>query len=319
MRTTCSTDVDLNLIEPFARRHHGLVTFAAARERGISKSAWYRAIDRGVLAPVHPLVARLVGAPRTREQRILAAVLALRQGRARPGVVLASHRSAAHLLGLDRPEGDPVDVIVASEHARHLDGVVVHRPTVLDDLTPTIRRGVPCTNELRTLIDLGAVDAAAVPAALERFVGNRRIRPAAVAALLERHGRQGHTGITAVRRALCTWPLANDVPDSDLELAMARLLRRHRLPPATFHARIQGFEVDFHIDDSPVIIECDGWTFHVADPGAWERDLDRDAVLHAAGYVVLRRSRAQVVYEPAATAVRIEALLARWAPHLLAA
>ena len=310
--------MELVIIESFAQRHHGLVTFDAARRQGASKSSWYRALDRGVLEPVHPLVARVVGSARSREQRILAAVLALRQGRVPPGLVVASHRSAAYLLGLERPDDDPVDVIVTSGHARSLDGVVVHRPIVRADLRPTTRQGVPCTNELRTLVDLGAVDARAVPAALDRFVGTRRITPRTMAALLERHRRRGHSGVAALRRALGAWPLADAIPDSELELAMARLLRSHGLPPARFHARIEGFEVDFHIVGSPVIVECDGWTYHVADRRAWERDLDRDAALHAAGFVVLRRSRGQVLYEPVATAERVRALLTRWAPHLLA-
>ena len=252
--------MDLNGIARFARAHHGLVTYEAARRLGASKSGWYRALDRGVLEPVHPSVARLVGSARSREQGILAAVLALRQARVPPELVVASHRSAAYLLGLARPDDDPVDVIVTTGHARSLDGVVIHRPTVRADLTPTTRRGVSCTNELRTLVDLGAVDARAVPAALDRFAGSRRITPRTVAALLERHRRRGHTGVAALRRALAAWPLADAIPDSELELAMARLLRSHRLPPATFHERIEGFEVDFHIVGSPVIVECDGWT-----------------------------------------------------------
>lgn len=312
--------MDIRRLTPVAHRQHGLITTHQARDSGTSRSAWYRAIGRGDLESVHPHVARLAARPASREQRILAAVLELRWTRSgeRPELVVASHRSAAYLLGLDRPDHDPVDVIVVgSGHARRLDGVVVHRPRVLADLIPTVRHRIPCTNELRVLVDLGAVDPAAVPAALDRFAVSRRLSRRTIEALLERHARPGRTGVTELRRALAAWPLDDGVPDSELELAMARLLREYALPPATFHPRVAGYEVDFAIEGSPVVIECDGWAHHVADRDQWEFDRDRDAALHAAGRVVLRRSRRQIVDEPAATAARIRALLERWSPHLL--
>lgn len=260
-------------------RQLGLVTFEQAVAAGGRRSAWYRAIDRGDLELVHRHVARLTGHQVSRTQRILAAVLAVRQGSTRPDQVIASHRSAAHLLGLDRPADDPVDLIVVGPgHARRMDGVVIHRPKVLADLAPTTRRSIPCTNELRVLVDLGAVDEAAVAGALDRFVVTRRITRQVVAALIDRHARPGRTGVTALRRALAAWPIDDGVPDSELELAMARLLRKHGLPPATFHARIAGYEVDFAIDGSPVVVECDGWTFHGADRG---RHVSRESILEA--------------------------------------
>lgn len=310
--------MDLRRLANFASRQHGLITLDQFLATGQSRRAWYRANERGDIDHLHPGVARLVGQVVTREQRILAAVLAVRDGRTPPERVLASHRSAAHLLGLDRPAHDPVDLIVTgADHGRRLVGVVVHRPKVLADMTPTTRRGISCTNELRTLVDLGAVDAAAVAGALDRFAVTRRITRDMVEALLERHTRSGRAGVAALRQALADWPIDDGIPDSELELAMARLLLDHGLPPATFHARIAGHEVDFAIDDSPIVIECDGWTYHVADRDRWEHDRDRDAALHAAGRVVLRRSRRQIVHEPGATAARIRALLERWAPHLL--
>ena len=91
-------------------RHHGLITLDAS---GLSRSAWYRAIDSGTIDQVHPFVARLPGTPRTPEQRIAAAVLAIGSG------ALASHRSAARLWGAVRPDADPVDLITPG--SRHDD------------------------------------------------------------------------------------------------------------------------------------------------------------------------------------------------------
>lgn len=303
--------VELQVLEPFARRNHGLVTRRVATSAGISRSAWYRALGGGVLEPLHAGVARVVGHAPTREQRILAAVLALSHVPEPPSIVVASHRSAAALLGLDRPPSDPIDVIVSAGHRRQLEGVVIHRPVNLEDLRPTWRDGVPCTNELRTLVDLGAVDPAAVAGAFDRFTVSRRLTPAVVSELLLRHGVSGRAGVAALRAAVMASPLGERIPDSELEIAMANLLRSSGLPPARFHASVAGFEVDFLIEGTRVVIECDGWTTHVANRDQWEFDLDRDARLHIAGYTVLRRSRRQVVFEPERTASLIARLVDR--------
>jgi hypothetical protein len=156
--------VDLSLIEPWARRHHGLITRAAAMEAGVSRVSWYRALASVRLEMVQPGVARLWGSPRTREQRIAAALLSIGDG------AVASHRSAAFLWGVPRPPGDPVDVIVArGRHVPELVGVDVHRPADWADLVPTSRGGIPVTNPLRMLCDLAAVDPDGLAGAVEHI------------------------------------------------------------------------------------------------------------------------------------------------------
>ena len=92
----------LSDFDEWARAHHGIITFEAS---GLTRTAWYRAIQRGTLQQLHPYVARMVGTTDTPEQRIIAGVLAIGE----PAV--ASHRSAARLWGVPRPDDDPVDVI----------------------------------------------------------------------------------------------------------------------------------------------------------------------------------------------------------------
>src|SRR5687768_11244795 len=113
-------------LKPFAaiaETHHGLLSKTAALELGVSPATWYRAIDHGVFEHVHPNVVRLIGAPRTRHQQILAAVWAAGED------ALASHRSAAYLWGVERTDDDPIDLILRRRSREAtLDGVVVHRP-----------------------------------------------------------------------------------------------------------------------------------------------------------------------------------------------
>lgn len=134
-----------------------MVRRSDAQRLGISKSAWYRAIDSGLLVPLHPNVAALPGAPGTLAQRALAASWSVGDG------ALASHRTSAALWGIERPDDDPVEVILPSRaRCVVIPGVVVHRPRDLFDLRPVLRDRVPTTIPVRMLLDLAAhlIDAA---------------------------------------------------------------------------------------------------------------------------------------------------------------
>jgi very-short-patch-repair endonuclease len=305
--------MQLRLIDDFASRHHGLITSDRARQLGVSRSAWYRAIASEALEQIHPTVARLRGSPETWEQQALAAVWAAGHR------ALASHRTSARLWGIDRTDSDPIDVLLpARTRQTSLPGVVAHRPRDLLDLRPILRQRIPTTNPLRMLLDLGAVDHDAVPDALAHVLASRVASPAAVRSALARHGRKGRHGVTALRQALEGW-LGEDLPpDSVLEARMADMLRRHRLPPVRFHARVAGFEVDFLVVDTNVILECDGWGSHGLDRDQFEFDRLRNAELTAAGYVVVQFTWRQLDRDPLAVAERLIAVLRRWAPHVLA-
>ncbi len=94
---------------------------------------------------------------------------------------------------------------------------------------------------------------------------------------------------------------------------MLRLIRRYRLPPVEFHPTICGHEVDFRVLGTPVILECDGWTYHGLQRSTFERDRRRDADLIAAGWIVLRFTYRAITSRPRDTADRIAAAVARWA------
>ena len=305
-------DVDLAALEQFAQQHHGLVSRHAAERRGVSRAAWYRALAAGVLDPLYPGVARLVGSADTREQRIAAAVLG-----AGPGAV-ASHRSAAHLWGIPRPEDDLIDVMLAERRREMTLGeVVVHRPRDRRDLTPVLRQNIRTSNVLRLLCDLGAVDPRSVPAAVGHVVTQGLASPVALRAAVAVHARRGRHGVPSFREALDEWVLDGKPTDSVLEPAMYRLLAEHALPPVRFHAVICGYEVDFWILDSPIVLECDGWETHGRDKVQFEADRVRDSVLAAAGYVTVRFTYRQITRQPRAQAERIRQVIRRWAPHLL--
>jgi very-short-patch-repair endonuclease len=212
-----------------------------------------------------------------------------------------------------RPDDDPVDVIDARSGTQaSLDGVIVHRPVDRQRLAPQRRFEIPCTNVLRTLADLGAVDRPAVRDAVGHVIAVRLADLSALEAAANTHSRQGRPGIPALRDAIDEWAIDDKPADSILEMAMARLIRRHHLMPVVFHPVIEGHEVDFRVIDTPVILECDGWAHHGLDRRGFERERDRDADLVAAGWVIVRFTYRAITLTPAAVARRVRAATDRW-------
>jgi len=305
--------VKLQHLDTFATAHHGLITRLHARQLGIDRNAWHRAIASHQLQQLYPGVARLWGSPATLRQRALAAVWATGPA------AMTSHRTSAALWLVERPADDPIDVLSTrrTTSARRGD-IVVHRPRDLVDIRPVLRDKVPTTNPLRMLLDLGAVDPEGVHAAMISVMSSKVASPMAIRTALLRHARQGRHGVTALRSGLEEWSGGELPPDSELESRMATLLRKCRLPPVQFHAVVGGFEVDFLVIDTKVILECDGWGSHGLQRNQFEFDRIRNATLTAAGYIIVHFTWARLTKEPDAVAGAIRDNLARWSPAVLA-
>jgi very-short-patch-repair endonuclease len=296
-------------LELYALDHHGLVTRAAAERAGMSTSAWYRCLSSGRFEAVHPNVARLYGSPDTHEQRIAAAVLA-----ASPGA-MASHRSAARLWDIPRPDDDPVDIIVVSRtRGLALDGVIVHRPRDDKDLSPVLRKNIPTCNILRLGCDIGAVDPRSAREAVLHIVTNAIASPRALRTACDVHTRPGRPGVPALRAALDEFMIDGKPVDSILESTMRDVRTRFRLPPMEFHAKVCGYEVDFLVTGTPVVLECDGWDSHGRHRRLFERDRERTATLVAAGHVVVPFTWRKLVRDPEWVARKVRAAADRWRP-----
>lgn len=296
----------MNLLDhdAWATANHGLLHRRAC---GIAEHDWYRALKAGQLQQLHPGVARIPGTATTPVQRIAAAVLA-----AGPGA-MASHRSAARLWGAERPDHDPVDLILAGRRRdAALDGVVIHRPTDSRRLTPQRRENIRCANVLRTLLDLGAVAPGDVQAALTAALSLGLLDLSAAEVTLHEHARSGRAGIRALRDAVAEVALDRKPVDSVLESSMNDLVERYRLPPAQFHPVLAGWEVDFRVVDTAVVLECDGWTSHGLDREQFERDRRKDDDLRAAGWIVFRYTHRAIVARPGDTARRIARAVDKW-------
>lgn len=302
-----NTGMGLQKLDAFATRHHGLITQDAAAALGVGRSSWYRAIESGYLEQLFPAVARFHGTPSTLHQRALAAVWA-----AGPGA-MASHRTAAALWGVERPTTDPLDVIITSRtRMPKRPGVIIHRPRDVIDLRPIMRDKVPTCSPARMLVDLGAVDEGSVDAAMIAILVSKVVSPIGIRAALARHSRRGRSGITPLRLALDRWVGDELPPDSLLESRMSTLIADYDLPPVEFHAIVGGYEVDFLVVGTPIVLECDGWGTHGLNRDQFEFDRIRDADLTADGYITVHFTWRALTTSPQKVAGQIRGVLARW-------
>jgi very-short-patch-repair endonuclease len=287
-----------------------LVTFGQLIEAGVPASTVANWVTVHRLERRYPEVYAVAGSARSKEQELLAAVLA-----AGPGAV-ASHRAAAWLWGLR--ELFVVEITIPVDRCVLLPGVVVHRSTDLDRTGTTVRRRVPVTDPMRTLVDLGAVaPARVVNDALEQGVSDRLMSIPGIERSLHLVARRGRRGAGVLRRILDDRALGDDVPDGVLEPRMARLLLEHGLPPAVFQhsVRVGGrrFRIDFAFPAVKLGIEVKGWKWH-GSPEAMDAGFDREVMLIADGWIIISFSWRAVVRRPRQVAAQIRAVLCRLEP-----
>lgn len=220
--------------------------------------------------------------------------------------------SHAIYLAVPRPPGDlPELILPARTRQATLTGVIVHRPRDLLDLGAVIRAGIPTCKIVRWLCDLGAVDPPGVHPAVGYVVTNGLVPANQVAAAVRVHSRRGRPGVPAFRDALEDWLADGRMLDSELELLMRRVAKRHHLPTMEFHAVIHDYEVDFWVVGTPIVLECDGWEFHDKRRDRFERDRRRDAEL-AAGYIVVHFTWSMLKRQPQWVASMVINAVRRW-------
>jgi hypothetical protein len=200
-----------------------------------------------------------VVSPTTFEQRLMSACLACRTE------AVASHESAAWLWGLLRRAPERPSVTVPPRSRPRLGGVDVHRLNDLDPARTIYRRGIPCTDPLRTLVDLAAVATpATTSAAVDRALSSGLITGKGLAAEIGRRAGHGRRGVRPLREMLVKRGIVGAPDASVLEREAMHLLDRWGVP-------VQGREVIAGPDDryrldfllaSPVAMEVDGYSYH---------------------------------------------------------
>ena len=212
----------------------------------------------------------------------MAAVLAVGEG------AVLSHVSAAVLWGLlaHDPPRRPVDVTVPRAlHQRR--GIRVHSVSALPESDIARQAAIPVTSPMRTLLDLAA--APTTEPTLRRAVRLAQVHRLATERAL-RSRLEDHRGKGSARsRALLG---AGPAPTrSELEDRVLQLMHDQGLPHPAVNATIAGLarevEADFLFAQHNLIVEADGARYHDS-PAARRDDAERQAMLEAAGFRVLR-------------------------------
>ncbi|MDQ6782659.1 MAG: type IV toxin-antitoxin system AbiEi family antitoxin domain-containing protein [Actinomycetota bacterium] len=206
------------------------MTRAQAVAEGMSPSQVTRAATTGAWERVHPGVYHLRGSPLTAQASLLAACLAT-GGR-------ASHESAAWQWGLlAHPPPQPTVSVAATARGRKT-GVVVHR---IRDLTPQKAptwQGIPCTDPVRTVMDLaGVVPRGSLDAAVDLGLALRRFTVDDLATELDRRSRRGRAGAGLLRAALLRRGHLGAPHPSVLESRLLRLLACGGIRPGASRSR----------------------------------------------------------------------------------
>ena len=248
-------------------------------------------LETVALVRLHRGVYGIGGAPRTREQRWSAAVLACG-----PTAAL-SHLSAAALWALTETDPVVIDTSIAGRSKRTRRGVRVHRPSRLEPEDTTDHQGIRTTTVDRTLIDLAVVVSTRT---LERLLDEAQHLKLLDTdnldqALLRNEGR---AGVPRLRRVLSRHQPGSTRTRSFLEEAFLLLTREAGLPQPLVNEALGPYTIDFLWRPDRVAVETDGRSAHERI-AARERDYRRDAWLHAQGYLPLRFSYEQVTSRPA--------------------
>jgi very-short-patch-repair endonuclease len=291
-----------------ASQQHGLLTRRDLTDEGVPASTITRWMGHHLI-PVHHRVYRVVGAPRTWEQAVLAAVLAAGAEAA------ASHLTAAHLAGLLRDRPDRIEVAVPRGRHPSVEGVVVHRLRDFDAASVIRVNGIPTVAPLRTLVHLGATAPRfLVEVALERGLTDDVFSYAAVEWFRHDLGRQGRNGVGVLGEVLDQRALGAKRPDSILEPRFATLCRDHNIEMPIFQLEVviggRCYRIDFAYPDIKLAIEVDGFDPH-GRRQVWYEGHDREGDLVDDGWTVLHVTWQMIVTQPEKVAQRIRRQLAR--------
>jgi len=262
------------------RSQYGVVTRRQLRLLGVSPRLEHQRVNAGEWERTASIV-RNCSVPTTPEQGLMAACLA-----GGPDAV-ASHRSAAWLWGLCACPEHP-EITVGRGRRLHIPAVQTHFSTA-PAWRPVVWRGIPCTDPLRTLVDLAAVAGRRdLDEAVDRALARRLVTVEGLAAELDRVSRRGRRGVGVLRRSLAARGFTDSPAPSVLESRFLRLLRSAGIVPIGVEV-VLGPDGRYRVDSllaTDLVAEVDGFAFHHT-PEQVAADERRRRRLRAGGMRVL--------------------------------
>lgn len=232
-----------------------------------------------------------------------------------PADAVFSHYTAAALHRVVVPDEPQIHVCTASPIEPRIKGVVGHRIKTMGEVQPV--HGLRVTTPGRTYLDLaGCLDL------LSLFIagdGLARRDPRGVDGLRDAVlAGAGRRGVKQARLLLPYLdPAANSAPESRLRfLVITDGLGIPLVNKPAYDAAGEWIaDPDLQFPQFKVAIEYEG-EHHNRDPEQWQRDIRRDELLHANGWIVIKVTARDLFTQPLLTLGRIrDALMSRgWRP-----
>ncbi|MDX6370540.1 MAG: hypothetical protein QOG93_2042 [Gaiellaceae bacterium] len=285
-----------------ADQQQGQITIAQLRDCGLGRNAVAVRVRNGSLHRMYLGVYAVGHAGVTREGRFMAAVLACGDR------AYLSWFAAGMLLEYLPWEERLPEVTVVATKARTVHGVRVHRARSLHWRDVTHHHGIPVTSPERTLLDLATVlSPDALRSAARRAQAAYQVSVPQLLAVIERS--KGHPGTGALRAVVAdgSAPTRTKLEDRVLDLLDAAGIER---PEMNASLRFEGITIipDYMWRDRKLAIEADSERWH-EHKLVREHDADKQAILEARGWRVLRIDYQQVERRPQQTLARIRAAL----------
>jgi predicted transcriptional regulator of viral defense system len=284
-----------------AGEQSGIIATRQLKACGVDRDAIRVRVARGQLHPVFHGVYAVGHGALTQAALFTAAVLACGAQAS-----LSHHAAAAH-HGLLRWDDRAVEVIVPRSAGRKIDAIRPHRAT-LDSRDVWIRDTIRVTSPARTILDIAAAQPfKPLRRMVRQALAEQKVSVRQLLDVLRRHLR--HRGAAGLRAVIADAPAPtrSDLEDLALDLLDTAGIDRPEVNPTL---RLAGRDIrpDLLFAGQRLVIELDGRRWH-ADPLTQRDDADKQAILEAHGYRVLRITWWQLVDHPRQTLRRIRAAL----------
>lgn len=273
----------------------GRVSARQLRTLGATEGRITRWIRDGYLRHVLPHVYAVGHVAECVEADLIAAILY-----AGPGAML-SHATALWWHGL--LEHQPLTIHVSTPRkCASQPGIRVHSRRSVE---PIHHRRLPTTTVSQALLDFSTTAPVDSVVRVLAEADYRRVLNHRELSAISGCGRPGSANL---KRALGQHTPELARTKSKLERAFHALCRRGHIPVYEVNHRLCGITVDAFWADLGVVVELDGVRGH-ATPAQIRRDHRRDLTLRAAGYLVVRYSYDQVMYEADAVLADLRTVL----------
>ena len=293
-----------------AERQHAVFHRTQAYACGVSPEQLLAAIRDGRIERAVRNVYRMSGSVRTWKQKLMIAVLA-----AGPGAAV-SGRAAAALWGIPGYREGRVEVTQLRRPSRRYKVAWEHSTTFLPKHHIRYIDGIPVTSPERTVFDVcGRANWERAKWLVKGAVSRKVTTLHKLAVCLAETGTFGRPGTVMLRAVLAA---ANDdepPTESQLEELFERVVSAAGLRLPSRQVEVGGTtapigRIDFLYREYGIVIEADSKRWH----GNWiatEADHERDALLTAAGFHVIRTNYQQLVERPDLLVNAIKGAMAR--------